>query len=173
MATRHKAKASAYTPQSRDDVQAAIKRLGDLVREHTRLTTEMNDAIAAISEAAAPRLRELTETADTVRAGIQAWCEAHRDELTSGGKTKTANLVTGEVNWRTRPPSVTVRNVEGVLDTLRRMGLAQFIRVKEEINKEAVLAEPDAARGIAGLTVTKGVEDFVVTPFEINTTEAA
>ena len=55
-------------------------------------------------------LQEITARIETLQAGIQTYCEAHRDELTSGGKTKTANLVTGEVSWRQRPPSVSIRS---------------------------------------------------------------
>jgi len=39
-------------------------------------------------------------------------------------------------------------------------------RLKNEPNKEAMLNEPDAVRGIAGITIVTGVEDFIVTPFE-------
>lgn len=52
-----------------------------------------------------------------------------------------------------------------VLDTLLRMGLGRFVRVKNEPNKEAMLNEPEAAR-IAGISIVTGVEDFIVTPFE-------
>ena len=96
--------------------------------------------------------------------GVQAYCEAHREELC--GKGKTANLVTGEVSWRLRPPSVSIRGVDTVLETLLRMGLGRFVRVKNEPNKEAMLNEPEAVRGIAGINIVTGVEDFVIVPFE-------
>ena len=32
--------------------------------------------------------------------------------------------------------------------------------------KEAMLNEPDAVRGIAGISIVSGVEDFIVVPFE-------
>ena len=97
---------------------------------------------------------------------MQGFCEANRSELTNGGKVKTANLITGEVQWRQRPPSVSVRGAESVIETLVRLGLNVFVRTKEEINKEAILNEPDAVKGVAGITVVTGVEDFVITPFE-------
>ena len=53
-----------------------------------------------------------------------------------------------------------------MLDTLLRMGLGRFVRVKNEPNKEAMLNEPDAVRGIAGISIVSGLEDFIVTPFE-------
>lgn len=173
MATKLKAKAAAYAPQTRADVQADIKKLGDLQREHERLAADMNDAIANITEAAAPGLAAITARIGVLQTGIQTWCEAYRDEITSGGKTKTANLVTGEVNWRQRPPSVTVRNAEGVIETFKSLGLSDFVRTKEEVNKEAILAAPEKARGIAGVSINSGVEDFVITPFEANTEVAA
>jgi phage host-nuclease inhibitor protein Gam len=127
----------------------------------------MNDAIAEITHAHQPMLDALSEQIKTLQAGVQAYCEAHRDELTNGGRVKTANLVTGEVQWRQRPPSVAVRSVDAVIETLKRLGLNRFLRPKkDEINKEAILNEPDEVRGVAGLKIITGVEDFVITPFE-------
>ncbi|QIW15828.1 host-nuclease inhibitor protein Gam [Pasteurellaceae bacterium RH1A] len=149
-----------------EQVQSAIKEIGDLSREHTRLTTEMNDQISATSEKYAPQLEKLKAEMEPLQQAVQDYCEAHRDELTDFGKTKTANFITGEVQWRARPPSALIRGVDSVLESLKRLGLDRFIRIKEEINKEALLNEPDVARGIAGVTIKQGVEDFVIRPFE-------
>lgn len=165
-ATRFKAKAQIYVPQSQEDTAADIRKIGDLERQKLRATTEMNDAIAQITQNFQPRLDALSEQLKTLQEGVQAYCEAHRDALTNNGKVKTANLITGEVQWRQRPPSVGVRGKETVIETLKRLGLKKFIRTTEEVNKEAILNEPDEARGVAGLTIVTGVEDFVITPFE-------
>lgn len=170
MATRHKAKAlsSAAIPQSRADCAAAIRTLGDLQRQFERQRADMNDRIAAITAEHQPELDALTQRLQALQQGIQTWCEAHRVDLCGEADRlgKTANLVTGEVAWRLRPPSVTVRGADLVCDTLQRMGLGRFVRVKTEPNKEAMLAEPEAVRGIAGITLVSGVEDFSITPFE-------
>lgn len=149
-----------------EQVQSAIKEIGDLSREHTRLATEMNDKIGATSEQYAPQLKSLEKEIEPLQKAVQEYCEANRDELTEFGKTKTANFVTGEVQWRQRPPSVAIRGAESVLESLMRLGLDRFIRTKNEINKEALLNEPEVAKGIAGITVKTGVEDFVIKPFE-------
>ena len=65
-----------------------------------------------------------------------------------------------------RPPSIAIRGVESVLDALRSLGLHRFIRTKEEVNKDAMLNEPDIAATVAGVSVRKGAEDFVIKPFE-------
>lgn len=169
MATRHKTRATAAAvPQSRSDCAAYIRALGDAQREFERQRGAMNDAIAQITQAAQPMLDGLGERINALQMGIQTWCEANRVALCGEGDRlgKTANLITGEVSWRLRPPSVTVRNVDGVIDALLRRDLFSFVRNKREVNKEAVLAEPEAVRGIAGISIVTGVEDFAVTPFE-------
>lgn len=165
-ATRLKNKAQIYVPQSRDEAAADIRKIGNLQRQAQRFTADMNDEIAHVTQIYQPRLDAINDQLKTLQEGVQGYCEAHRVELTDGGKVKTANLITGEVQWRQRPPSVSVRGSDAVIEMLKRLGLARFIRSKEEINKEAVLNEPDEVRGVAGLTVVTGVEDFVITPFE-------
>ncbi|HFV4424444.1 TPA: host-nuclease inhibitor Gam family protein, partial [Escherichia coli] len=127
---------------------------------------EMNDAIAEITEKFAARIAPIKTDIETLSKGVQGWCEANRDELTNGGKVKTANLVTGDVSWRVRPPSVSIRGMDAVMETLERLGLQRFIRTKQEINKEAILLEPKAVAGVAGITVKSGIEDFSIIPFE-------
>jgi phage host-nuclease inhibitor protein Gam len=161
-----KAKAQTYAPQTQTDCAGDIKKLGDLQRDITRTQADMNDEIAAITKRYQPKLEQLTERIETLQLGVQTYCEAHRHELTNEGKVKTANFVTGEVQWRQRPPSVTVRGAEAVIEALKRLGLAKFVRTKEEVNKEAILNEPDQVRGVAGISLVTGVEDFVISPFE-------
>lgn len=163
---RLKAPALVIAAQSRAQVAAYIKELGDLQRLFERERADMNDAIAEITQRHQPALEVLTRGIEELQASIQAWCEANRAELTGGGKSKTAGFTTGEVQWRQRPPSVRVRAQEMVIETLEKLGLGRFLRTKTEINKEAILADPEAVSGIAGLMIQTGVEDFVITPFE-------
>jgi hypothetical protein len=55
------------------------------------------------------------------------------------------------VLWRIRPPSVAIRGAEAVIAHAQALGLAKFVRTKEEVNKEAILNEPDQVRGVAGI----------------------
>lgn len=166
-----KATAQAYTAQSRADVVRDIKLIGDLQREYARIESDVNDQLANITKAVAPRVEGLRERIAVLQGGVQGWCEAHRVEIC--GKGKSANLVTGEVSWRQRPPSVQLAKVDDVLARLRGLGLTRFIREKEEVNKDAILAEPAEVAGIKGIKVITGVEDFVITPFEVELGETA
>ena len=166
MATKLKALAAASVPQSKTDCAAYIKNLGDVQRDFERQRADMNDAIATITKNYQPTLESMGARLQALRSGIQTWCESNRATLCEG-QSKTANLITGEVSWRQRPPSVGIRGADTVIETLQRMGLERFVRTKEEINKEAMLNEPDAVRGIAGISMVSGVEDFSITPFAV------
>ena len=163
---RIKAAASVYVVQSKEKAIEAIKCLGDIQRELIRLETEMNDQIAIITASFSSNIETLKQKSTQLQKGIQIWCEANRDELTNNGKIKTANLVTGEVQWRNRPPSCIIRSLENVIETLKQLGLHRFVRTKEEVNKEAILNEPNIVAHIPGITIKKDVEDFAIVPFE-------
>ncbi|MDR1350834.1 MAG: host-nuclease inhibitor Gam family protein [Zoogloeaceae bacterium] len=162
--------AAVYVCQSKEETMTAIRELGDAQRELTRLETAVNDAIARIVEAEKDRIEALKARRDTLTEGIQMWCEANRAQLCANGG-KTANLITGEVAWRQNPPSVSVRQADKVVETLRALKLDRFLREKIEVSKDAILADPKAVSGIAGITVVTGVETFAVTPFEVEVVE--
>jgi phage host-nuclease inhibitor protein Gam len=165
MAKQRLKKPANRVPQSREEVVANIRTLGDVRRDLMRTQANMNDEIAEITQHYADEIDAARAQITELQEAIQAWCEAHRAELCPG-RAKTANLTTGEVSWRQRPPSVSVRGKEAVIEALHNFGLARFIRTIEEVNKEAILADVDAVAGIAGIKITSGVEDFVIVPFE-------
>ncbi|NCG54518.1 MULTISPECIES: host-nuclease inhibitor Gam family protein [Serratia] len=168
---RLKAAAALYVAQSKTEVIDGIKTLGDLQRQLTRTETEMNDQIAAVTQYHSPEMERLKAEIASFQTGIQTWCEANRKELTQDGKTKTVNLTTGEIVWRNRPPSCTIKGVESVMEALKKLKLIRFIRSKEEINKEAILNEQDAVKNIPGITINRDLEDFAIVPFEQDASE--
>lgn len=163
-ATRVKSEVQEIALQTADDVALAIKQIGDLEREQVRLATLQADEKAAVDEKYTAQLNQLKAQVKPLQQAVQAYCESRRDELTNGGKQKTAYFTTGEVQWRQKPPAVVAKGIEGILDSIRNLGLFRFIRTKEELNKEAMLAEPEVARSIAGVTIREGVEEFVIKP---------
>ncbi|HGY4723310.1 TPA: host-nuclease inhibitor Gam family protein [Citrobacter amalonaticus] len=168
---RSKAAAAIAVPQAREDVIDDIRRIGDIQREILRRETALNDKIAVLTNDVAPGIEALKNDLDRLQTGVQTWCEANRAELTKDGKTKTANLTTGEVRWRTRPPSVTIRGVEDVVAMLKKLKLFKFLREKTEINKEAILASRADVKGIAGISIKSDIEDFEIIPFEQSVTD--
>ncbi len=159
-------------PQSRDDVASLISTIGFAQRERAKIAAEMNQALADVRERYEARAKPFGDAIAAHSRGIAAYCEAHRAELTRDGKTKTARFTSGEVSWRLRPPSVAVRGVEAVIDALRRLKLTAFLREKTEIDKDAILRNPDAVRNVKGIAISQR-EDFVVKPDETALEEVA
>jgi phage host-nuclease inhibitor protein Gam len=171
--------------QSRDEAAARIRQIGDLQREMQRSQTIMNDKIAEITEVHQPGISANEQQIKALFAQVQAWCETNRADLTDDYKIKSANLITGEIGWRADPPSIAARDLEALLPQLDSLGLETYIRLKRDLNKEAILNdrallagkeegdEKTAAMerlaklaGVSGITIRAGVEKFFITPFE-------
>jgi phage host-nuclease inhibitor protein Gam len=171
--TRIKQAAAAHrVPQSRDEVVGMIAELGGHQRDRQRLKADMDDQISAIRERFDKLLAPHSQEIEKLTEGVHTWCEANRDILTQNNKVKFANLMTGEIKWRMRPPKVGIKNNEMVIEQLKLRKLLEALRTKEEINKEAILAAPERYMEIKGITITQG-EDFVIVPFETDLEEVA
>lgn len=160
-------------PATQAEAEQLLQDIGDLQREVGRLEADMNDQLSRVKQGYEDQAKPLNQQIEAKFAALHAWAEAHRGELLAKGG-KTAKLATGEVSWRTTPPSVSLRQPGVVIETLKRLGLGRFVRAKEEVNKEAILSEPDAVKGVAGITIGQK-EEFVAKPFssEIERAEPA
>ncbi|MEO5341083.1 MAG: host-nuclease inhibitor Gam family protein [Magnetococcus sp. MYC-9] len=159
-------------PQSREQVDQAIARIGALQRDRVRIHADKDEKMALINQAHKERLEPMENEIRSLQQGIQIWCESRRDELTQAGKVKHHDFPAGTIKWRLRPPRVVMRSIEAVLDALFQRGLDRLIRTRQEINKEAILAEPETILGVPGIKIEQG-EDFVVEPFETKLEEVA
>lgn len=164
---RIKKEALAVTVQSRDDASLQIKRMGDLQRNIDRIQADHNDQVAELQKKADEEVTPLMEEIKAIELGVHAWAEANRDALTDGGKVKFADLTTGVIKWRNNPPKCSVSGADAVLALLEAdPSLARFIRVKKEVNKDAVLNEEAffAENPVPGLKIVQGKEFFIIEP---------
>lgn len=150
-------------PQSPVELNAAIYEIGVLQRKREVITAAMNDELATVRARFEAMAKPHADHLAALTRGVATYCEAHRDVLTNGGKTKTARFAAGEVSWRMRPPSVALRGAHAVIAALKKAGLDRFLRVKIEVDKEAVLADPAAVAKVKGLSISQR-EDFVIKP---------
>ena len=158
--------------QSKEDCAAKIRQIGDLQGEILRKEADMNEHIRLLKEEYAAEAEPLNAQIAALQAGVQAYCEANRDTLTNCGKVKFFDFVTGVVKWRIKPPSVKLTGIPAVIELLKTRGLNRFVRVKEEVNKDAILAAvatPNDKDGIvvanlAGIKIVSGEEEFVIEP---------
>lgn len=146
------------------DVDAAIRQIGDLERTLAGLEADLDKRVAAMRIDAETRSRPLSQALETLRSGVQAWCNAHREDLLGKGRGRTVHFTAGAVRWRRTPPKVVIDADEATaIAALKRAGLKQFIRLHEEIARDLILADPKAVRRVPIIQVVEG-ERFEIKP---------
>lgn len=174
MATKRVKTPGINLPVPQDDSQArdCIKEIGDQRREALRLEAEMNDKIAAIQAEYGDKVQPIQERIDGLIEGLGIFAEANRDRLRNGGKVKFHEFATGKISWRLKPAKVTLRGRDAVIEAIKAAGLKKkFLRIKEEVNKDAMLEDRATAGAIKGVTIGSDGEDFIVEPHETELTE--
>ena len=163
MARQRVKKTALQLPTSIEEVDKLVADIGELQREMATLEFAMNQQIEALKAHFGPKVDLLSEAIKDKLQAIEAYAASNRVELTQDGKTKTVKLRSGTLSWRFTPRAVTVRGVQQVIERLKELGLHQYLRVKTEIDKQAILANPEKALAVEGIKLTRR-EEFVVTP---------
>ncbi|MGL5166663.1 MAG: host-nuclease inhibitor Gam family protein [Afipia sp.] len=166
-----KAMAAAATyriPQSRDEAQTMLAEYGTTARQIEIIETECNQALADIKEKFVQQAKPLNAQADALFKGLQTYCDANRATLTGNDRNKTVDLGTGKVSWRHNPAKVNIRGkVEDVIARIKEGGdrYFGFLRATVEIDKVALLRNPNLAATIEGVKIASAGETFTVEPF--------
>lgn len=172
-ATKIKSAAADWPiPTNRDEADRFIYRIGCAMRGRAGIQADLDAELADLKARYEKRVAPFNEAIEQRTKGLQTWCEANRAELLDGD-SKTVKFGNGEVAWRMRPASVNLRGVEKVIEWCRAHRLSRFLRIKTEINKEAMLADPVKATGIPGVSIASAGEDFIVTPLSAELEEVA
>jgi phage host-nuclease inhibitor protein Gam len=164
-ATKQRKKTAALpVPKTAEEAELLLADIGRAQRQVSTIENRMNDRLAKIKQEFEEQAKPLNDEIEEKFAALHAWAESNKENLLKG-KAKTAKLATGELSWRTTPPSVSIRNQKVVLEILKQRGLNALIRSKDEVNKEAILADPSQVKDIKQIVV-KQREEFVAKPYE-------
>jgi phage host-nuclease inhibitor protein Gam len=162
-------------PQTDAEADALLAEYSRIESAVATAEATMNEALAAAKIIHENAARPFLERRRQIYDALNAFAGAHRSRLTDEGKTKTVKFPAGEFGWRTAPPSVRLKRGfewDDVVDFAKRhANLRRFLRTKTELNREAVLADPEAAGRIEGLSVGSRGEQFFVTPFGADLSE--
>ncbi len=165
MAAKEKLKALSLDPKMTvADATNLLGRIGGGQRAIAHREAALDEKVTALRQKAAAGIAPLEASLAANEAVLRLFAEAYRKELCPPGK-KTAVLATGELTWRTSPPAVTLTGVAKVIERLKAAALYKFIRVKESVNKDAVLDDPAAVKAITGIAV-KRVETLEIKAYE-------
>lgn len=152
------------TPTSREEAERLLAEIGREQREVSLIEQAMNEELEQVKAKHHEQAKPYNDSIEGKFAALHRWAEANRDSLLAKGG-KTARLATGLLTWRLTPPKVNVRGTDKVLAALDRFGLTRFVRTKREIDKDAILREPEAVEGVEGLSISQK-EEFAAVPDE-------
>lgn len=164
-----KPKPVVVIPKNREEAAEFVRRVGDAQRKLKRLAADAQECIVAIQEKVGKEAQPHQKKIDRFVDGLYLFFDTNRAELTENGKRKSVDLVTGTIGEHTNPHRVDLGDkVEAVVANLRALGLTQFIRTKEEVDREKMLESENSrtlAATVKGVKVAQTV-DFLVKPSE-------
>lgn len=150
-------------PKDRAELEQFVSRIRETEQEISRLENEVREEVLELvakinkfKKKAQAKAKPYEEKINELAKGVYIFAEGHRNELTDQGAKKTVELAAGDkIKWYFTPPAVEVEEEEEALEELERRKLSQFIRTKKEIDKEAILREPEKIRGLKYLFVSQ------------------
>lgn len=122
-----------------DDVDAALREIGELDREIGLLEAAHNEEIDRIKQQTKDLAAPLHDKKASLELAIKEYCESNRIEF---AKVKTKQLTFGEVGFRLST-KIMIKRVAETLQALKDLNLNHCIRTKEEPDKETMKALPD------------------------------
>ncbi len=153
-------------PKNLDEAAQFLAQIGKEQRATDKIRSDINTKVEKLQAEAMADVKPYQEKISQLVEGLFAYAEAHRDELTDSGKRKTVKVPTGIFGWRMTPSAVSLRGVKSILKSLKSLRLKRFIRIKEEVNKDAMLKEPDLAKTVKGVSISQR-EEFIAKPAEL------
>lgn len=148
-----KKRLSIKAPQTDESADQYLREIGKLQIQLRDLDTKLRDRTAKLKQQIEDTAAPVKARKAELEAGLTAWAEANRDRLTNGGRSKTAKLPSGDIKWRTLPPKVSLRGIPSIIEYLKLNALARFVRTKEEVDKDAMLKEPEIAGQVPGVKI--------------------
>jgi phage host-nuclease inhibitor protein Gam len=153
MAKRRKAPA-VEAPQTKAEALALADRYVALEQAAARAQAQLDKEIAAAKASHALTMEAIEPQLQDVFAGLRAWWAANAAELTKG-KRRSIELGPVTLGERTGMPKLKLpkgMKAEAALAWLKRLrwgGRVRYIRVKEEIDKAAIITALNAKEGAA------------------------
>lgn len=124
---------------------AALAEIAEIERRLAVVEATMNDGIDKLKANAQKLSGRLQQRIDTLANGLHAFAEHHRSDIFEKHRRRTVALTFGLLGFRTSTevqplPKLTWKKV---LDVLEKGGYDQAIRVKKEVDRDALHTFPD------------------------------
>lgn len=117
-----------------EEVDVCLMEIGTIDRELGLLEASQNEQIDRIKSNTKACAQPLQDKKSGLELAIKEYCEANRAEF---AEVKTKVLTFGECGFRLST-KIVVKRVADTLQALKDLALGHCIRVKEELDKEAM-----------------------------------
>ncbi|EMO52807.1 host-nuclease inhibitor Gam family protein [Leptospira noguchii] len=165
--------------KERPEVARAIQQIGEIKREKDRIKNKTDDRIAKLLLDLQNEITPLDLKIQHLVSGVKFYVDQNLEELFPNPEYKTCKLTTGTLKLRKVPPSVktrgTVKFYEKILtdnnllekfnNLVSRLN-GVYLRIKLELNKEQILAEPTKAIQKFGIQLNEEKERLYISPNE-------
>ena len=149
-------------PQSDTELMHAVGEIGTIEREDEIDKAQLDQQVANLKAGYGERPKARKARLGGLIKACMTYVAANAARLL--GKRRSHKLETGTVGYRTGRRTVKITGEAAVIAALQEAGLDQFVRIKREVNRDAILSDPDAVEGIDGIEVTEPGESFFVEP---------
>lgn len=125
--------------ESWDDVNLTLRRLGQIERDMNLIRDAMKEQIETAKSNAEEELNPLEMDHKRLSAALEQFAIHHKEEFEKAPRSR--KLMFGKIGFHKTPGKfkpLRKWNWKQVLEKLQELGKKQFIRVKEEVDKEAL-----------------------------------
>ncbi|HOX30883.1 MAG TPA: host-nuclease inhibitor Gam family protein [Spirochaetales bacterium] len=145
--------------QSLEDADRLLKEMCALETKIERIDSEGDKQIAEIKAKTAEQGKALRERVKELSASLKAYSDYNKSELFKDRKSIDRSF--GSFGYRKNPPSITT--AKDTVELLEKLGMSQYVRVKREVDKEALMGLDDETLATVN-AVRKAKEEFFVQP---------
>ena len=165
-------KADPYVVADLPRAESALMELASLERKTRAITDEANEKIDALKEAAKAETAPLETRKKAITDALGTFLKMNRAEVL--GSRKSVELAFGLLGFRASTAICQMRGIssEMTLERLKNAGLKEGIRIKEELDKDAMRGWPDERLALVGLTRQEKDQFYVELKAEKLTAEA-
>ena len=131
---------SSFT--SWEDVNEALRQIAEKQSVEEGVLAKNNEAEARRRKAVDEKINPLKAEIEKLEENMRLFCEENREDF---GNKKSKELNNGVVNFRTGTPKAkTIKGFtwKAVIEVIKRSDFVKrYIRIKEDVNKEAIIQD--------------------------------
>ena len=137
-------------PASIQEAATYLLSIGEKQREINKIKRETKKEVELLNSEANKKVDALKKDRDAFFVALFGYAAPRKAELTK--ETRSQATFAGTFGWRWTTPMVEVaegKNDQDVIKTLKRIGLTDYIRVVEEVDREALLRDRPNVPGVS------------------------